>query len=222
MPIGAGGAAFLSAWIVARSRAQGETVRLDDARFDFDLSYATTLVVALCFLTMGAALLFSTGTEVSQDSVGFSAQLVSLFARSVGEWARVVVAVAALAIMVSTVLGSTDGFPRIYAAAASHLADLEPTPARMERLYVVFVGLQALAALALLFLFFRSFATFIDLVTTVGFFAAPVIAFLNHRIMFAPEIPVAQQPSSRLRQWSLVGIAVLTAVCPVYLYYRFL
>ena len=58
MPIGPAGAAFLSVWVIARSRAQRRPVDPTEARFDFNVGYFTTLVIALCFLVMGAALLF--------------------------------------------------------------------------------------------------------------------------------------------------------------------
>ena len=221
MPIGAGGAAFLSAWVIARSRSQGHPTEKSDTLFDFNLGYLTTVVIALCFLVMGTAMLFGSGTEVSQDAGGFSAQLVGLFAQSIGQWAQLVVAVAALAIMLSTVLASGDGFPRVYAAAMARLLGASDGRLSTDRLYLVFLGFQLVAALTLLGFFFESFAAFIDLVTTMGFFMAPVIAFLNHTIMFSNDIPTDRQPPRWLRQWSFWGGTILAAVCPIYLYFRF-
>ena len=220
MPIGAGGAAFLSVWVIARANATRTVAQVADTRFDFDLGYLTTVVIALCFLSMGAVLMFGTGQQVAPDSVGFASQLVGLFARSIGQWAQMAVAVAALAIMSSTVLGSRDGFPRVYAATVTQLCGRGEDRIQQERLYVWFLGLQAVAALLLLAFFFRSFPSFIDLVTTIGFFTAPVIACLNHRIMFSADIPNARQPGRMLHTWSAIGVVVLVAVCPVYLYFR--
>ena len=87
--------------------------------------------------------------------------------------------------------------------------------------YLLFMVLQAGSALALLVLFFQSFAAFIDFVTAIGFFTAPVIAFLNHRVMFSTDVEPIRQPAVWLRYWSITGIVVLTAVFPVYLYFRF-
>ncbi len=221
MPIGAAGSAFLSVWVLARSRAQGRRVDPAEARFDFNVGYLTTVVIALCFLVMGAALLFGSGTDVSQDSAGFAAQLIGLFTRSIGQWAQIAIAIAALAVMLSTVFATVDGFPRVYAHAVSRLLGGSAGAWDVDRLYVTFMIVQLVAALAVLALFFQSFAAFIDLVTTIGFFTVPVIAFLNHRVMFSADVAASQQPAAWLRYWSISGIAVLTAVFPAYLYFRF-
>ena len=221
MPIGAGGAAFLSSWVVARARGDAEGPDVASARFDFHVGYVATVVVALCFLLMGTALIFGTGTELSANAGGFSTQLVELFAQTIGPGARLIAGVAALAVMASTVLASGDGFPRVYAATTVRLLGGATGSLDEARLYRLFVGLQLVAALLMLGLFFESFPTFIDLVTTVGFFAAPVIAFLNHRIMCSDELPREAQPPMWLRQWSLTGMLVLGLICPVFLYFRF-
>ena len=221
MPIGPAGAAFLSVWVIARSRAQGRPVDPAETRFDFNVGYLTTLVVALCFVVMGTALLFGSGTEVSQDSTGFAAQLIGLFTQSIGQWAQIVIAIAALAVMLSTVVGTIDGFPRVYANAASGLLGPSAAGWSVDRLYLLFMVLQMGAALALLVVFLQSFAAFIDLVTAIGFLTAPVIAFLNHRVMFSADVAAAQQPAAWLRYWSIAGVVILTAVFPAYLYFRF-
>ena len=134
MPIGPAGAAFLSVWVIARSRAQRRPVDPTEARFDFNVGYFTTLVIALCFLVMGAALLFGSGTAVSQDSTGFAAQLISLFTQSIGQWAQVVISIAALAVMFSTVVGTIDGFPRVSANATSALLGTSGAGLSVDRL----------------------------------------------------------------------------------------
>ena len=213
MPIGAGGAALLSVWVLARARTVQPRPSVDDTRFDFDLGYVATLLIALCFLVTGTVLLFGTARPVPADAAGFSTTLVGLFGQSIGTWARLVVAVAALAIMSSTVIATSDGFPRIYAATATRLSRRRTAAPDPDRLYLVCLALQTVVALVLLTVLFRSFAAFIDLVTTVGFFTAPVVAYLNHVLMGSTDVPPDQQPPPWLRRWSLGGIVVLTAAC---------
>ena len=221
MPVGLGGSVFLSVWVVARAKTERRPVNPDEARFDFNVGYFTTVVIALCFLVMGTALLFGSQTRLAEGSAGFAAQLVGLFSGSIGGWARIAAAVAAFAVMLSSVVTVVDGFPRVYADVVSRLWAKFARAWGEERLYLAGLTAQIAAALTLMTLFLRSFEGFIDVVTTVGFVTAPVVAFLNHRVMFSSDVGAAERPGSALRYWSLAGIAILAIVFPTYLYFRF-
>ena len=219
MPVGMGGAVFISLWVRAKAKTLGRAVTIREARFDFDLAYVGTLVLALCFLFMGTALMFGRGMTLSGNSALFAADLVRLFTESVGAWIAPVIGIAALAVMFSTVLTVVDGFPRVYADVAARL--LRPV-ARVseERLYLLFMLVQGLVALALLSYLLSSFGVFIDFATTAGFVSAPVIAFLNHRIISSEAVAPADRPPAWLRAWSACGCAVLAIASLTYLYFR--
>jgi Mn2+/Fe2+ NRAMP family transporter len=220
MPVGMGGAVFLSLWVRAKSEALGRPVTVEEARFDFNVGYVGTVVLALCFLLIGTALLLGRGIDIPASSVGFAAQLFALFAQSVGGWVTPVIGICALAVMFSTVLAVIDGFPRVYANVTNRL--LGPAAAIAEdRLYLAFMIVQALVAFLLLGLFLRSFAVFIDYSTTAGFVIAPAIAFLNHRVICSAAVAVEHRPPPWLKAWSAAGVAVLTGASVAYLYFRF-
>jgi len=219
MPVGMGGAVFISLWVGAKSRLMGRPVEPSEARFDFNLSYLGTVILAFCFLLMGTGLLFGSDLELAENSVGFATQLVAMFTTSVGAWVGPVISIAALAVMLSTVLTVVDGFPRVYANVTARL--LQSYTVREERLYLVYLAIQGGIALALLIGFLASFGAFIDFVTTVGFVTAPVIAFLNHRIMGSEQIGPAHRPPPWLWWWSACGVAILSGVSIAYLVFRF-
>lgn len=218
MPVGLSGSIFLSLWVIARSNLLKRPITEDEARFDFNVGYVASLILALCFLMMGTALLFSTGMRMPESSVAFTAELVGLFTRTIGPWAQLVVTVAALAVMLSTVLAVVDGFPRVYASLTLRLFPRRNW--RQDRLYRLFLGLHIVTSMTILSTLLRSFATFIDFVTALGFMTAPVIAYLNHRIMFAGELPLDDRPAAWIRSWSIMGVIVLAAIFPLYLYFR--
>jgi Mn2+/Fe2+ NRAMP family transporter len=220
MPVGMGGAVFLSLWVLAKSQALGRPVAIDEARFDFNTGYIATVILALCFLLMGTALFLERGIDLSESSVAFAAQLFTLFTESVGAWVRPVIGIAALAVMFSTVLAVVDGFPRVYADVANRLLR---SPARHadDRLYLAFMIIQGLVALFLLGYFLSSFGVFINFSTTAGFLTAPVIAFLNHRVISSASVAVEHRPPPWLKMWSAGGVAVLTGTSVAYLYFRF-
>jgi Mn2+/Fe2+ NRAMP family transporter len=220
MPVGMGGAVFISLWVRAKSEVLGRPVTVREARFDFDLAYAGTLLLALCFLLMGTALMFGRGMTLAANSGKFAGDLVTLFTASVGSWIKPIIGVAALAVMFSTVLTVIDGFPRVYAdttkrllASVGSLSD--------SHLYVAFMIVQGLVAFVLLHYLLSSFGVFIDFATTAGFVSAPVIAILNHRIMSSATVAPEDRPPGWLRTWSAIGCVVLTGASLSYLYFRF-
>ena len=220
MPVGMGGAVFISLWVRAKSDLLGRPVTVREARFDFDLAYVGTVLLALCFLLMGTALMFGRGITLADNSGTFAADLVSLFTRSVGAWIGPVIGAAALAVMFSTVVAVIDGFPRVYADTTKRL--LGPAASIDEnRLYLLFMLVQGLVAFVLLRYLLSSFGVFIDFATTAGFVSAPVIAVLNHRVISSAAVDPADRPPRWLRIWSAFGCAVLTAASLSYLYFRF-
>ena len=222
MPVGMGGSVLLSVWVLAKSDVSGRPVSVKDALFDFNIGYAATTLLALCFLVMGTALLFGRGIDMAASSTGFAAQLIALFTSTVGAWIRPVIGIAALAVMFSTVITVVDGFPRVYANVARRLtARLTRAPSETQ-LYLAFIGLQAIVAIVLLFFFVTSFGVFIDFATTAGFIVAPIVAYLNHRIMTSTTIAPERRPPTWLRAWSRVGIGALAVASLTYLYFRFL
>ena len=220
MPVGMGGAVFISLWVRAKSEMLERSVTVREARFDFNLAYVATVLLALCFLLMGTALMFGKGMTLAQNSGRFAADLVSLFTRSVGAWVEPVIGIAALAVMFSTVLAVIDGFPRVYADTTKRLLG-GAVRVGEDRLYLVYLLVQGLVAFVLLRYLLSSFGVFIDFATTAGFVSAPVIAVLNHRVISSDAVAPADRPRRWLRLWSACGCATLTAASLSYLYFRF-
>ncbi len=221
MPVGMGGAVFISLWVRAKAEMLGRSLTVREARFDFNLAYVVTTLLALCFLLMGTALMFGRGMTLASNSGTFAADLVGLFARSVGAWIEPVIGIAALAVMFSTVLTVIDGFPRVYADTTKRLLG-DVTTVAEGSLYLVFLLVQGVVAFVLLRYLLSSFGVFIDFATTAGFVSAPVIAVLNHRVISSDAVAPGDRPPPWLRAWSACGCAILTAASLSYIYFRFL
>ena len=219
MPIGLGGSIFLSAWVIARGRTLGQPVSHRVALFDFHVGFVTSLVLAFCFLIMGTVVLLGREVELAGSSAAFAAQFVGVFTEVIGQWTELVVGAAAITVMLSTVLAVVDGFPRVYANVVTKLARGAGVPSE-ERLYRGFLCFQIVTSGAVLYALPRSFGAFIDFITALGFLTAPVVAFMNHRIMFFGEIPPDRQPPEWVRYWSVGGTTILALIFPIYLYFR--
>ena len=219
MPIGLGGSIFLSAWVIARGRTLGRPVSERVALFDFHVGFITSLVLAFCFLIMGTIVLLGREVELAGSSAAFAAQFVGIFTEVIGQWTELIVGVAAMTVMLSTVLAVVDGFPRVYANVVTKLARGTGAPSE-ERLYRGFLWFQIVTSGVVLYALPRSFGAFIDFITALGFLTAPVVAIMNHRIMFFGEVPPDRQPPRWVRSWSVAGTTILALIFPIYLYFR--
>jgi Mn2+/Fe2+ NRAMP family transporter len=219
MPTAMGGSTFQSLWVCAKYKDTGVMLTPAETGFDFRLSYVCTTILALCFLFLGAVLMNQQGIATAASATAFAGQLMDLFQAAIGNWAYPLIAAAAMAIMLSTVLAITDACPRGVDAM------LNPEELSLKKknsaVYNLFIVIQCGGAIAVLMLFMNSFKAFLDFAMTVAFLIAPLLAALNHRAIFSSQVPAELQPGVAMRLWSLSGIAIMLAIGCGYLYLRF-
>jgi Mn2+/Fe2+ NRAMP family transporter len=220
MPIGNTAAIMLAAWILAKRRESGRTAA--DARFDFNLGYLASVILALCFLLIGAAVLHGSGETLPGAAGAFVTSFVGLYTRAIGEWSSLIVSVAALAVMYSTLLAIVDGFPRMMGEFAAELGARAGTGSeeRAERFYLPAMAIIVAAASGLLYFFFGAFAAFIDIVTITGFLAAPIVAWANQRVIGGDNVPDEFRPGPALLRWNQAAVILLGMATLGYLYLR--
>lgn len=218
MPSGFNLSVWSSLWTLAKNRDTGTQASVRHALLDFRIGYVGSGVLAFAFVALGAAVMHGSGENLSSEGPGLSVQLVDLYVRALGGWARPVVVVAVLTTMFSTVLTVVDGFPRALARAIRALAaaDRGPGPGDTPTYWAV-VGVLAVLTLVVMALFIGSFTAMIDFATTVSFLAAPVLGYLNLRAVRAPHVPLEHQPGRALVALSYTGLALLGATTAVYL-----
>jgi Mn2+/Fe2+ NRAMP family transporter len=215
MPTAVGASVFQSLWVCAKSKALGRPLTKAEARFDFNLGYGVTVVLAMCFLIMGTVLMYQPQIVVSDSSTGFAAQLIGLFTQSIGAFAYPIIAVVAVAVMLSTLLTLIDACPRALGALATQGGG----NCEDNRYYTPLVVIQCCGAMAVLLFFMSSFKTFIDLATSVAFLTAPLLAFLNHRAVFSNEVAEEHRPGVAMKTWSQVGIVLMGMFGLYYLHF---
>ena len=223
MPSAIDVAVWQSLWTLARARHTGERPSVRGTLFDFHVGYGGTVVLALCFLVLGAAVM--RGVELEAAPAAFGAQLVSLYAETLGAWSRPIIGAAALLVMFSTTFTVVDGFPRALAVLAERFRGPElPEEATGDGDRRVYWGAAVvLGAGSLLVLHFAlsSLGAMVDLATTLSFLTAPVLSLLNHRAITGEEVPPEGRPSRALLVASWVGIVAQSAFAVYYLALRF-
>ena len=66
------------------------------------------------------------------------------------------------------------------------------------------------------------FVAFLDFATSMGFLAAPAIAYYNYRAVTSPEIAAEFRPSATLVAWSWISIVSLAGFALSYFAFKFI
>ena len=232
MPIPLDVAAWHSIWTQERARSTGHHPTVREAVFDFRLGYSGATLLAVVFMLLGALLMYGTGIGFASGAAAFSAQLVDLYAQSLGEWSRTLIAVAALTAMFSTTLAVTDAYPRVIVATIRALREnrrapreMDPAQDRDRRLdwwgYRGALVVVAGGALALIWLAGDQFTRFVDIATLLSFLSAPILAWITFRVVMSPEMPAHARPGAGLRALAWIGIIFLVGFSLIWLVWRF-
>ncbi len=226
MPVPMDASVWQSLWAKAKAENSEQPPTLAQSRFDFNLSFIGTLILAVCFMLLGAGLMHDKGIVLESGSAAFSAQLISLYEAVFGSSAGPVIGIAALAIIYSSLLAIMDAFPRALSSLHRRWLDIpedtddhklnESDPFYIGTLLVMAVG----AALTYQF-FMTSLTSLIDMAATIAFITAPLVAYLNHRAIRADHVPVECRPGTLMTLYSRVSIAVMIGFACAYIYLRF-
>jgi Mn2+/Fe2+ NRAMP family transporter len=207
----------LSLWKVEADRTlpSGSHPTIGEARAGFKWPYLMTAFMAVCFCVMGAGVMHPQGIAPLSDAPGFAGQVVNLYREALGPGAAVLAAIAALSVMLTTVIAAVDAYCRtLPAAVAVWHGDADASGTR--RAYVASCAVLVGLAIAALFTLMSEFTVLLDFVTSATFVVAPVIALLNHLVVTRCEMPEEARPSPVVRAWNWLAIAVMTALAMMY------
>ncbi len=214
-----------SLWTVAKNRDQGFRTPRPIVMRDFNIGYVGTGVLAFAFLTLGAALMYRTGETFSPQGTGFSAQIIGLYTDTLGQWTRPIVFTAVLTTMFSTSLTVIDGYPRAIDRVVQVLRAADPADvagASTGRSYWISIVTLAVLTVLVLSAFLGSLTAMVDFATILSFITAPVLGYLNLRVVTSAEVPEADRPGRPLLWLAWAGLVLLGAVAVAYLVWRFL
>jgi len=212
-------AVWSSLWTLAKDRSTGQRTTVRDAKRDFLVGYLGTAVLAFGFVILGATVLHAEGLELSDQGAVFSTQLIDLYSQSLGAWARPIVMVAALTTMFSTALALVDGFPRAIERTVVNLrATGNESAERLEPSY--YWGsmiLLSVVTLLVLVWFAGTLTAMVDFATIVSFLTAPILGYLNLRVIRSDRVAPEHRPGPWMTGLSWLGLLLLGATGIAYL-----
>ncbi|MDT8392294.1 MAG: divalent metal cation transporter [Bacteroidales bacterium] len=214
-------AVWSSLWNIEKNKSLQYKTVLKDSLLDFRIGYIGTALLALCFLLLGALVMHGTGEELSANGTIFSGQLISLYTNSIGLWARPIIAIAALTTMFSTTLTCLDAYPRVLGPTTKMLfPGIFRGNKYNNNLYWIWMLIVTAGSLAMLRYSATSMHYMVDVATTLSFITAPVLAFMNYKVITAKDIPEEARPGLLLKIWAWIGMIFLTVFTLFYIAWR--
>ena len=201
-----------SIWVLEKKNDLMKKFSLKEGLFDFNVGYFTTIFLGICFVGLGALVMFGSGLEFSNKGNVFANQLIVLYTANLGNAWYGVIAVAALTTMVSTTITTLDASPRAMSKTVQLLFEK-----KNKDLYILWLTVLAIGT-CLIFLFLLSeMGLLVQIATVLSFITAPFYAILNFRLITSNHMPKKDQPSQQIKILSIAGIVFLIGFTSVYL-----
>lgn len=165
--------------------------------------------------------MFGSGVSFSGNGVEFSGQLIDLYGKTLGDWSKPLIGVAAFIAMLSTTLAVTDAFPRVISEI---FAEEKPEWKQEQKWksYKLNVFIIPILSLLILYFFTASFTVLIDFATALSFLSAPFLAWFNYKLVTGKDLKKEDRPGKSYRIFSQLCLGVLIIFNVVYIYTLFM
>jgi len=200
-----------SLWAIEKKKDDTE-FNAKSALFDFNIGYISTIILGIGFLLLGALVMFNSGEHFSPSAGIFSNQLIAIYTSSLGNWAYIIIGIAAFTTMFSTTLTTLDASPR-----AMHRTSQLLFNKRFKSGYIYWILTLAIGTVIIFFVFASEMGLLIKIATILSFLTAPFYAIINYRLICSSHTPIASRPSLKLHVLSWMGIFFLIGFSVWYL-----
>lgn len=208
-----------SVWGNAKTKQLGYTPMLKDVLLEFKIGYIATAVLAIGFILLGGLVMWGTGNSFSPQGTIFAGQLINMYTQSIGNWAYWIISIAALTTMLSTTLTVLDAYSRVLNPVFRNV--FTNVKVKKESLLTLIWLLILVLGTSLIIVFqAKSMAYMVNLATTLSFITAPIIAWLNYKVVTHKHMPVEYRPGIFLRILSWIGIIFFIGFTLIYVYWR--
>ena len=192
-----------SIWTKEKLRINSK-IKYKSALFDFNVGYISTVLLGLCFVALGAFVMFGSGQTFSDNGSEFANQLIKLYTANLGENVKIFISVAAFTTMLSTTITCLDASPR---AMSQTLKLLNFKKISGYNTWILIISIITM----MIFLFFESeMGSLIKIATILSFLTAPVYAIMNYSLVNSKFMPEKFKLSKSMKLYSILGIIFLT------------
>ncbi|CED59531.1 Transporter, NRAMP family protein [Moritella viscosa] len=206
-----------SLWL--KNQQKEQRVTPDSALFDFNVGYIGTALLAVAFVMLGALVLHGNGVELKSSGIGFSHQLVSMYAQTIGEWSGNLIALVAFFCIFGSTITVIDGYSR--ALAESHLL-ITKQPLDQRKYHQVWMVTISACALAILLFFTSSLMDMLNFAMVLAFMTTPIFALINYRLVTQAELPRALKLTTGMKLLSWAGLIYLFSFLAVFIWWKWI
>lgn len=212
-----------SMWNLEKIKKLGYVPELKSVISEFRIGYIFTALLAIAFVILGALIMYGTGEEFSSNGTIFSGQLIKMYTSSIGSWSYWLISIAAFTTMFSTTITVLDAYSRVLNPVYKYVFSHQFAKLKDEKsLIVIWVFILILGSSLIIAFAAKTMVFMVTIATTLSFLTAPVLAWLNYRVVTDEHMPLDARPGIGLKILSWIGIAFLSIFSFIYLYWVFL
>ena len=198
-----------SLWIIEKRKSN--TISFDEGIFDFNVGYFGTFILGICFLSLGALVMFGSSVGFSDVGSVFAGQFIELYTSTLGESVYPIIVIAAFTTMFSTTLTTLDASPRSMYKSSQLLF---PRTNLLD--YKFWLIVLSIGTICIFSFLLDEMGTLVQIATVLSFITAPFYAYLNLKLVTSNLMPSKHRPSKTLINFSYVGLAFLTLFALVF------
>jgi Mn2+/Fe2+ NRAMP family transporter len=193
-----------SLWTLEKNKTTNLKTTPSQAIFDFNIGYLGTLFLGVCFVMLGALVMFNSGETFSNKGGVFASQLINLYTKNLGNFSHIFIGIAAFTTMFSTTITTLDASPRAMTKTTDLLFEK-----KTKFNYWFWILFLAVGTYLILAFFMNDMGILIKVATILSFLTAPFYAILNYILITGKHIPKEHQPTTALKILSWFGILFL-------------
>jgi len=202
-----------SIWSLEKEKTTFKKIEPKQAIFDFNVGYIGTIFLAICFVMLGALVMFNSGETFSSKGGVFAGQLIELYTKNLGDFAYIFIAIAAFTTMFSTTITTLDASPRTMTRANNLLFNKTT-----KLTYWFWIILLGIGTYIILRYFKDNMGLMVKIATVLSFLTAPFYAILNYLLISGKHTPEEHRPNIYMKILSITGILFLLGFSAWYLF----
>ena len=204
-----------SIWTLEKKKSQKITAK--ESIFDFNVGYLATVILGICFVSLGAFVMYNSGISFSNSGSIFAGQLIELYTSNLGDSFYIIISICAFTTMLSTTITCLDASPRTMSRATQLL-----TKNNDKNYYFHWISALAIGTMLIFYFLLSEMGALVELATVLSFITAPFYAILNYKLIMSDNMPKSHKPSKNLRILSIIGIFFLSFFALGYILTRFI
>ena len=204
-----------SIWAIEKNKTQKITKK--DSLFDFNVGYIATVFLGICFVSLGALVMYNSGISFSSSGSVFAGQLIELYTSNLGDNLYLIISICAFTTMLSTTITTLDASPRTMSRATQLL-----TKNSNKNYYFHWISILAIGTMLIFYFLLSEMGALVEIATVLSFITAPFYAILNYKLVTSKNMPDQHKPSKSLRILSIAGILFLSLFAFGYILTRFI